>query len=90
MSTSEEIKKLEERQIVLKYEMAKSDPHLWGVLKKTLETFKENYPNDYDEYIAANDEFNDNEVKLSELRAKLDSEKELEEHIDAHIDVPEL
>ena len=86
MSTSEEIKKLEERQIVLKCEMAKSDPHLWGILKKILEIFRENYPNDYAEYIAANDEFNDNEVKLSELRAKLKSEKESEEHIDA----PEL
>lgn len=83
MSTSEEIKKLEERQIVLKCEMAKSDPHLWGILKKILEIFRENYPNDYAEYIAANDEFNDNEVKLSELRAKLKSEKESEEHIDA-------
>ena len=76
MDTSIQIDRLKERQKALEAAMAKSDPHLWGVLKKTLEAFRKAYPNDYDEYIAANTEYNTNEATLAELDRQLAIEAE--------------
>jgi predicted RNase H-like nuclease (RuvC/YqgF family) len=76
MDTSIQIDRLNERQKALEAIMAKSDPHLWGVLKKTLEAFRKAYPADYDEYIAANTEYNTNEATLAELENRLAIEAE--------------
>jgi uncharacterized coiled-coil protein SlyX len=76
METREQIARLNERQVELQSIMAKSDKHLWGCLKKLLETFRENYPEDYAEYITSNDEYNDNEKLLKELEAKLAEEEQ--------------
>ena len=75
METREQIARLNERQVELQAIMAKSDKHLWGCLKKLLETFKVNYPEDYAEYIASNNEYNDNEELLKELEVKFAEEE---------------
>lgn len=60
--------------------MSESDPHLWGCLKKVLELFRQTYPDDYAAYIAANEEYNANEMKMKELQAKLAEEQATEIH----------
>lgn len=71
----QQIRTLESRQTELRNKMSESDPHLWGCLKKVLELFRLTYPEDYAAYTAANEEYNANETKLEELRAKLEEEE---------------
>lgn len=75
MDLMQQIRTLESRQTELRNKMSESDPHLWGCLKKVLELFRQTYPGDYAAYIAANEEYNANETKMEELRAKLDEEE---------------
>lgn len=71
----QQIRTLESRQTELRNKMSESDPHLWGCLKKVLELFRQTYPEDYAAYTAANEEYNANEMKMEELRAKLEEEE---------------
>lgn len=71
----QQIRVLESRQTELRNKMSESDPHLWGCLKKVLELFRQTYPEDYAAYTAANEEYNANEMKMEELRAKLEEEE---------------
>lgn len=79
METREQIARINERQTELQAIMARSDKHLWGCLKKLLDLFREEYPEDFEEYTKANTEYNENEVKLRELSLIAESE-ELIEH----------
>ncbi len=78
MDTFYQIERLRERQTALLVVMAKSDSHAAKCAKLGLD-FKTTYPEDYAAYIAANEEYNANEVELAELQAKLDEERAVED-----------
>lgn len=73
MTTIEKISALESRQIVLSNEMASSDAHAAKCIKLGL-NFGEAYPKELERYKASRDEYNANEVVLSELYATLEKE----------------
>ena len=77
MTTIEQISALESRQIELRNTMAASDAHASKCAKLGL-NFQATYPDDYTAYIAANDEFNANEVALATLQAQLDELRQAE------------
>ena len=77
MTTIEQISALESRQIELRNAMAASDAHASKCAKLGL-NFQATYPDDYTAYIAANDEFNANEVALATLQAQLDELRQAE------------
>ena len=66
MTISEQIGELESRQIVLSNIMAYSDGHAAKCVKLGL-NYSESYPEELETYKAARDEYNINEVSLSEL-----------------------
>lgn len=73
MTTQEKINELESRQIVLSNEMASSDAHAAKCIKLGL-NFGEAYPEELERYKASRDEYNANEVALSELYTSLEKE----------------
>lgn len=75
--------RLESRQLELQMIMAKSDAHASKCTKLGL-NFAETYPSDLEEYEAARQEYNDNEVLIAELRAEIEAEKE-----EAPVNIPE-
>ena len=76
----EQINALESRQLELRRKMASSDDHAAKCKKLDL-SFAETYPGDLAEYQAANQEFNENEARIAELRAELAAEEAEEEAI---------
>lgn len=83
MTTQVKIDRLKERLLALEATMAKSDAHLCKCAKLGV-TFVDTYPAEYEEYKAANEEYNKVELEVKELQAQLDNEvpehPEMEEH----------
>lgn len=77
METREEIQRLEERQLELLSEMRRSDDHA-AKCSKLGRPFGQDYPEEYAAYVAANAEYNANELTLADLYKQL--EKELTEY----------
>jgi PHP family Zn ribbon phosphoesterase len=78
MTTQEQINKLETRQLELLTIMSNSDAHAAKCAKLGKDFYKE-YPEDYNEYTAANSEYNSNEALFPELKKKFEEEKAEEE-----------
>lgn len=78
METQQQINILESRQLELRAVMAKSDDRAAKCSKSGLD-FRATYPLDYEEYEAANAEYNKNEQTLAELKAKRAEERAAEE-----------
>ena len=78
---------MESRQIVLSNEMASSDAHAAKCIKLGL-NFGEAYPEELKRYKASRDEYNANEVALSELYATLEKEAQVDA-ADHHIEMME-
>ena len=72
---TEQIKILEIRQLELQAIMASSDARASKCTKNGI-SFREVYPTEYAAYIAANQEYNANEVKLVELKAQQSEEED--------------
>ena len=87
MTTQEKINELESRQIVLSNEMASSDAHAAKCIKLGL-NFGEAYPEELERYKASRDEYNANEVALSELYTALEKEAQADA-ADHHIEMME-
>ena len=80
----EQINALESRQLELQAKMASTDAHAAGCVKQG-KKFNTKYPNEYAEYLEANEEYNRNEKALAELYAQRDAEAAVEavvEHIE--------
>lgn len=75
METQQQINALESRQLELRAIMASSDARAAKCVKAGL-SFPETYPADYDEYIAANAEYNRNEQALAQLQAQIRHDKD--------------
>ena len=73
MTTQVKIDRLKERLLALEATMAKSDAHLCKCAKLGV-TFAETYPAEYEEYKAANEEYNKVELEARGLQAQLDNE----------------
>lgn len=80
METQQRINILESRQLELRAIMAKSDDRAAECIKSGLD-FRATYPLDYEEYEAANAEYNRNEQALAELKAKRAEELAAEETV---------
>ena len=80
METQQRINILESRQLELRAIMAKSDDRAAKCIKSGLD-FRATYPLDYEEYEAANAEYNRNEQTLAELKAKRAEELAAEETV---------
>lgn len=80
METQQQINILESRQLELRAIMAKSDDRAAKCSKSGLD-FRATYPLDYEEYEAANAEYNRNEQALAELKAKRAEELAAEETV---------
>lgn len=80
METQQQINNLESRQLELRAVMAKSDDRAAKCIKSGLD-FRATYPLDYEEYEAANAEYNRNEQALAELKAKRAEELAAEETV---------
>lgn len=78
METQQQINILESRQLELRAVMAKSDDRASKCSKSGLD-FRATYPLDYEEYEAANAEYNKNEQTLARLKAKRAEERAAEE-----------
>lgn len=74
MSKIEQLRQLESEQVSLLATMQKSDAHALKCTKLGL-NFAENYPDDEEEYIAARDTYNTNEVAIEELRREIEEEE---------------
>lgn len=75
MDLRQQLSALESRQIELRNTMAASDAHASKCAKLSLD-FKTTYPDDYAAYIAANDEFNANEVEIASVKEQIDALRE--------------
>lgn len=80
METQQQINNLESRQLELRAIMAKSDDRAAKCIKSGLD-FRATYPLDYEEYEAANAEYNENEKALADLKAKRAEELAAEETV---------
>lgn len=80
METQQQINNLESRQLELRAIMAKSDDRAAKCIKSGLD-FRATYPLDYEEYEAANAEYNANEKALADLKAKRAEELAAEETV---------
>lgn len=80
METQQQINALESRQLELRAIMAKSDARAAKCIKSGLD-FRVTYPLDYEEYEAANAEYNGNEQTLAELRVRRAEELAAEDPI---------
>lgn len=77
METVERINELERRQLELRATMQKSDEHALKCFKSNLD-FRTMYPEEWNEYEAAREEYNVNEEQLKSLYEQWESEKEKE------------
>jgi len=82
MSTQENISALESRQLELLAIMASSDAHA-AKCAKLSKKFSTQYPEEYQEYLAANEEYNANEITLADLKAARAAELEALETAEA-------
>lgn len=73
METQQQINELQTRQLELRAIMASSDERAAKCVKNGV-SFRETYPEDFEQYEAANAEYNDNERKLAELEAIREAE----------------
>lgn len=80
METQQQINILESRQLELRAVMAKSDDRAAKCSKSGLD-FRATYPLDYEEYEAANAEYNENEKSLVRLKARRAEELAAEETV---------
>lgn len=62
------LQQLNEEQLALSAIMSRSDAHAAKCVKLGL-SFAETYPNEYSEYTAAREQYNENEQALAELGA---------------------
>lgn len=76
----EQINVLESRQLELQAKMASTDAHAAKCVKQGKE-FSAQYPDEYAEYLKANEEYNSNEKALANLYAQRDAEAAVE-HIE--------
>ena len=77
MTTIERINEIERRQLELRAVMQKSDEHALKCFKSGLD-FRETYPQDWQSYETARQEYNENELVLAELYGLWEQEKEAE------------
>lgn len=75
MSTKEKINELQSRQLELRSIMASSDERAAKCFKMGT-SFKDEYPEDWATYVAANNEYNENEQTLIGLQESLSEEYE--------------
>lgn len=75
MTTIERINEIERRQLELRAVMQRSDEHALKCFKSGLD-FRETYPQDWQSYEAARQEYNENELVLAELYEQWEQEKE--------------
>ena len=73
----EKINGIERRQLELRAVMQRSDEHALKCFKSGLD-FRETYPQDWQSYEAARQEYNENELVLAELYEQWEREKEEE------------
>lgn len=73
MDTQQQINQLQSRQLELLAIMTRSDDHATKCIKTGL-PFQETYPQDFDDYQAANEEYNANEATLETLAIRLEVE----------------
>lgn len=73
------LRQLNEKQLQLAAVMSEGDAHASKCIKLGL-NFSETYPNDYQAYVNAREEYNANEKELAKLEA---IEPEIEEPIDS-------
>ena len=76
----EKINEIERRQLELKAAMQKSDEHALKCFKSGLD-FRETYPQDWQSYETARQEYNENEQVLAELYGLWESEQQAESEI---------
>ena len=72
MTNEENLSRLQARQLELLALMSKSDAHADKCIKEGI-SYKDTYPDEYAEYIAANTQYNDNEIILVQLRENLEA-----------------
>ena len=77
MTTLEKINEIERRQLELRAVMQRSDEHALKCFKSGLD-FRETYPQDWQSYETARQEYNENELVLAELHGQWEQEKEEE------------
>ena len=77
MTTIERINEIERRQLELRAVMQKSDEHALKCFKSGLD-FRETYPQDWQSYETARQEYNENELVLAELHGQWESEQQAE------------
>lgn len=77
MTTIERINEIERRQLELRAVMQRSDEHALKCFKSGLD-FRETYPQDWQSYEAARQEYNENELVLAELYGLWEQEKDEE------------
>jgi hypothetical protein len=80
MTTIERINEIERRQLELRAVMQKSDEHALKCFKSGLD-FRTTYPQDWQSYEAARQEYNENELVLAELYGQWKSEQQVESEI---------
>ena len=77
MTTIERINEIERRQLELRAVMQRSDEHALKCFKSGLD-FRETYPQDWQSYETARQEYNENELVLAELYGQWEQEEEEE------------
>lgn len=77
MEKQEQLNALESRQLELQRIMSSSDAHA-AKCTKLGKKFSTQYPDDYTAYLAANEEYNANEVLIEELKREIEEEERQE------------
>lgn len=77
MTTIERINEIERRQLELRAVMQRSDEHALKCFKSGLD-FRTTYPQDWQSYEAARQEYNENELVLAQLYEQREKEEEEE------------
>lgn len=77
MTTLEKINGIERRQLELRAVMQRSDEHALKCFKSGLD-FRTTYPQDWQSYEAARQEYNENELVLAQLYEQREKEEEEE------------
>lgn len=77
MTTIERINGIERRQLELRAVMQRSDEHALKCFKSGLD-FRTTYPQDWQSYEAARQEYNENELVLAQLYEQREKEEEEE------------
>lgn len=74
MEKQEQLSALESRQLELQAIMASTDAHAAKCVKMG-KRFSAQYPDEYTAYLAANEEYNENESAIASLKAELAEEE---------------